>query len=316
LDVEGDKMAIKISLVNFKGGVAKTITSVNFAAVLAERGYKTLLVDLDPQSNASLWLLGGEWEGTRFMVRLGEPRKTVFQLFLDRIGGTHHFRFSDAVIKAVARRYTYGTSLTPNLDLLPNTYEAVDLEHKLVSSGALGQLNLDILKLQLEDVQNGYDFIIFDCAPNLYLTTINALLFSNYYVIPVNVDYFSRSGLTILCRQMKTIWKRCGRLSDDDLELLGVLITRVKSGAYLEIGRRVPLERGVKELIEEGTVSPNAVVFETYFNDTVEVPRSIERGIPTIYHKVNYDPIKKYIRRLNKFTDEAIEIIRERFPDV
>jgi len=95
--------------------VAKTITSVNFSAVLSERGYKTLLVDLDPQSNTSLWLLGGERDGSRFMARLEEPHKTVYQLFLDKLNGTHNFRFTDSVIKAVARRYGLGTSLTPNL---------------------------------------------------------------------------------------------------------------------------------------------------------------------------------------------------------
>lgn len=304
-------MAIKISLINFKGGVAKTITSVNFAAVLAERGYKTLLVDLDPQSNASLWLLGGEREGTRFIARLDQPAKTVYQLFRDGLDGTHRFRFTKSVVKAVARD-KHGHSLTPNLDLLPNTYEAIDLEERL----ALGQLNIDILKLQLENIQESYDFVIFDCAPNLYLTTVNALLFSNYYVIPVNPDYFSRSGLAILGRQVKRIWDKYGRLSDDNLELLGVLITRIKEGALLEIGRRVGLERGLKVLIEEGAVSPNAVVFKTYFNDSVEVPRSIEAGYPTIYHRRSYAPIKEYIKRLNEFSEEALEKIEERFPDI
>jgi chromosome partitioning protein len=304
-------MAIKISFINFKGGVAKTITSVNFAAVLAQRKYKTLLVDLDPQSNASLWLLGGEREGTRFMARLDEPHKTVYQLFRDRLDGTHNFRFVNSVVKAVARD-KYGHSVTPNLDLLPNTYDAIDLEERL----ALGQLNIDILKLQLENIQESYDFIIFDCAPNLYLTTVNALLFSNYYIIPVNPDYFSRSGLTILGRQVKKIWDKYGRLSEDNLELLGVLITRIKEGAYLDVGRRVDLERGLRELIEEGTVSSNAVVFETYFNDSVEVPRSIEVGYPTIYHRRSYPPIKEYVSRLNEFTDEALGIIRKRFPNI
>jgi chromosome partitioning protein len=308
-------MAVKIAFINFKGGVAKTITAVNFAAVLAERGYKTLIVDLDPQSNASLWLLGGEREGTRFIARLGEPHKTVYQLFLDFLDGTHHFRFADAVIKAVVKD-DRGFSITPNLDLLPNTYEAIELESRLAGGRLGGLLGVDILKRQLENVQESYDFIIFDCAPNLYLTTINALIFSNYYVIPVNPDYFSRSGLIILCRQIKKIWDRCSKLSDDDLELLGVLITRIKEGAMLDIGRKVDLERGLKELIAEGTVSSNAVLFKTYFNDTVYVPRSIEAGVPTIYYQRSYPPIAEYIGRLNSFTDEALQIMKNRFTNI
>jgi chromosome partitioning protein len=302
-------MAIKISFVNFKGGVAKTITAVNFAAVLANRRYKTLLVDMDPQSNASLWLLGGEREGTRFMERLNEPRKTVYQLFLDQIEETNHFSFSDAVIKDVVTEER-------GLDLLPNTYQAIDLEGKLVTGGGLGSINHVILKRQLKDVEQDYDFVVFDCAPNLYLTTINALLFSNYYIIPVNPDYFSRSGLIILGRQIRRIWDKCGVLSDDDLELLEVLITRIKEGATLDVSRRVDLERGLEELKREGIVSPNAVLFQTFFNDTVSVPRSIEKGIPTIHDDMSYGPLAKYVERLNEFTDEALKQIRVRFPKI
>lgn len=308
-------MAVKISFINFKGGVAKTMTSVNFAAVLAQRGYKTLLIDLDPQSNSSLWLLGGERTGTRFMARLQKPHKTVYQMFLDRLNGTHHFRFQDSVIKGAAKD-GWGNILTPNLDLLPNTYEAIALERKLAGGGAFGEMSMNILKLQLEDAQESYDFMIFDCAPNLYLTTINALLFSNFYIIPVNPDYFSRSGLTILGREVKRIWDSSRMLSEDDLELLGVLITRIKAGAVLDVGRRVDLERGLRRLIREETVSPDAVVFKSYLNDTVQVPRSIEKGIPTIYHKRSYPPIKKYIQKLNSFADEAFQIMRNRFPNI
>jgi len=113
--------AAKISFINFKGGVAKTTTAVNFAAMLAERGYSTLLVDLDPQSNSTQWLLG-EKRGTHRIQN--EVTKTVYQLFLDRIQKTHKFRFADSVVKAVVQNPS-GLSLTPNLDLLPNTYRAI-----------------------------------------------------------------------------------------------------------------------------------------------------------------------------------------------
>lgn len=101
--------AAKISFINFKGGVAKTTTAVNFVATLAQRGYSTLLVDLDPQSNSTQWLLG-EKRGTQRIQN--EPTKTVYQLFLDRVQKTHKFRFSDSVVKAVAQSSS-GLSLTP-----------------------------------------------------------------------------------------------------------------------------------------------------------------------------------------------------------
>ena len=301
-------MAIKISFINFKGGVAKTTLAVNFAATLARRGYRTLLVDLDPQSNASLWLLGAD----RFLARLKEPNKAVYQLFLDRIPhvsqGHLKFRFNDAVVKAVAKDKR-GYSVTPHLDLLPNTFEAIDLEHHLTASNAP---NYDILRKGLEDVQYNYDYIIFDCAPNLYLVTINALLFSDYYIIPVYPDYFARAGLTILTRQIKKILDRySGYMDNTSPELLGVVITRIKEGAKLDIGRKTNLEAGLVDLKKEDIISPRAVVFETYFNDTVEVPRSIEKFIPSIYHKPSYPPMREYIDRMERFTDEVLSKIRE-----
>jgi len=299
-------MAIKISFINFKGGVAKTTLSVNFAATLAKREYKTLLVDLDPQSNASLWLLGAD----RFLARLREPTKTVYQLFLDRIPhisqGHLKFSFSDAVVKAVAKDRR-GYSVTPHLDLLPQTFEAIDLEHHLTASNAP---NYDILKKGLEDIEHSYEYIIFDCAPNLYLVTINALLFSDYYIIPVYPDYFARAGLTILTRQIKKILDRYSGYIGNTPELLGVVITRIKEGATLDVGRKTDLESGLHDLKREGIISPNAVVFETYFNDTVEVPRSIERFIPSIYHKTSYSPMKEYIDRMERFTDDVLSRIR------
>jgi len=298
-------MVTKISFINFKGGVAKTTLAVNFAATLAKQEHKTLLVDLDPQSNASLWLLGER----RFPARLDEPSKTVYQLFLDRIPhvsqGHLKFRYADAVVRAVAQDRR-GHSVTPHLDILPNTFEAIELEHHLSASQALKH---DILKKQLENVQSQYNFIIFDCAPNLYLTTMNALLFSNYYIIPVYPDFFAAAGLTILCKQIKKILDRYKDYVDDIPKLLGVVITRIKEGATLDLGRKTDLESRLRELREQDTVSPNAAVFDTYFNDTVEVARSIETFVPSIYHRISYPPMRMYIERMEAFTNEVLSKI-------
>jgi len=84
----------------------------------------------------------------------------------------------------------------------------------------------------------------------------------------------------------------------------------------LDIGRKIDFERGLRQLIEEGTVSASAVVFETYFNDTVYVHRSVQTGIPSIYYERSYPPMATYIKRVNEFTDEALEIIKKKFPKI
>lgn len=303
--------AAKISFINFKGGVAKTTTSVNFAATIAERGYSTLIVDLDPQCNTTQWLLG-EKRGRQRIYN--EPTKTVYQLFLDRIQKTHKFRFADSVVKAVAQN-PMGLSLTPNLDLLPNTYRAMALEQELSAKGIATD---EILKFQLEDIQYNYKFIVFDCPPNIYKIPLNALIFSNYFIIPVYPDYFADAGLHILCQCIDDIWIDIGHHSDSDLELLGIIITRIKERATLEPGKRVLLERRLKRLkgdpnIKNKKIFAEAEVFEPYFNDSVEVSRSIDRFIPTIYHYRSYPPLKKYVRRMNTFTDAVVKKVAKRF---
>jgi chromosome partitioning protein len=302
----------KISFINFKGGVAKTTTAVNFAATLAKRGYSTLIVDLDPQCNTTQWLLG-EKRGRQRIY--DEPTLTVYQLFLDRIQKTHKFRFADSVVKAVAQN-SRGLSLTPNLDLLPNTYRAIALEQELSAKGIATD---EILKLQLEDIQYNYKFIVFDCPPNIYKIPLNALIFSNYFIIPVYPDYFADAGLFILCQQIDDNWTDIGHHSDDDLELLGIIITRIKERATLEPGKRVLLERRLKELKRDPNIKikkifAEAEVFEPYFNDSVEISRSIDEFIPTIYHYRSYSPIKEYIGRMNMFTDAVVKKVGKRFP--
>lgn len=296
-------MVEKISLINFKGGVAKTTTSVNFAAELAKRNNDVLLVDLDPQSNASMWLLGKE----RFLSRVKEVEKTAYQLFLDELPPySRSFKFKEAIVKAVVRD-SKGHNLLPHLDLIPNTYKAIDLENKLLGVDA----SFSILKDRMDDIQDQYDFIIFDCAPNLYRTTVNALLFSNYYIVPVYPDYFARAGLKILTMEIKNKWDRLGKWSEDNLRLLGVVITRIKENAELDKGRRVGLEQELNDLIKNDIVSSKAEVFETYFNDTVEVPRSVEEFIPTILYKQSNPQVKKYTERIEEFTDDVLENIKK-----
>lgn len=296
--------ARKICFINFKGGVGKTTLAVNFAATLAKRGHKILLVDLDPQSNASLWLLGE----TRFDARLQEPQKTVYQLFLDRIphvsGGHSHFRFNDAVIKAVARKEDH--CITPHLDLLPNTYEAIQLEPHLDACQAPKH---DILKRQLENIESEYEYIIFDCAPNLYLTNINALLFTNYYIIPVYPDYFAKAGLLTLTRQIKKRLDQYQGYVRDMPNLLGVVIARIKTGATFDMVRKTDLEGVLNDLKSEDIISPDARVFETHFNDTVDVARSVDEFVPSIYYQPSHDTMRRYIGNMNNFTDEVLDKI-------
>ncbi len=291
-------MVKKISLINFKGGVAKTTIAVNLAAELADRENNVLLVDLDPQSNSSMWLLGEQ----RFEQRVKELENTVYQLFLDYTDRYHEFQFEKAVVKGVVQDKK-GVQISPRLDLLPNTYYSIKLESKLMAQNP----NFDILKRQLENIQDKYDFIILDCAPNLYNTTKNALFFSNYYVVPVYPDYFAQIGLRILCVEINEIMNQLESFrTEDKLRLSGAILARIKVNSF-DVRKRVGLERMLIELKREGIVDSRALVFQTYFNDSVEVGRSIESFVPTKYSKRSSEPIKEYSRKMESFTNELLE---------
>ena len=309
-------MAIKISFINFKGGVAKTTTSVNFSACLANTKIKgkkprVLLVDLDPQSNASLWLLGK----TRFPLRNeNQQEKTVYRMFLDMFPKEpKNFRFKDAVVESVVKD-RHGHDVVPTLDLLPNTYEAIDLEERLMTHQGV----LDYLARQLEDKEDSYDYMIFDCAPNLYYTTINALLFSNYYIVPVYPDYFSRAGVRILCKAIHERCKEYSKFATEKVELLGIILTRIKENATLDKGRAVDIENELKSLISQKYVSPDAVLFKDdygnaiNFNDSTDVGRSEESELPTIFYTPRTESVKKYTERLELFTMKVLEEIEKR----
>lgn len=309
-------MVIKISFINFKGGVAKTVTSVNFSACLANTKIKgknprVLLVDLDPQSNASLWLLGKK----RFPKRNEEQQdKTVYRMFMDMFPKEpKNFRFKEAVVGSVVKD-RYENDVVPTLDLLPNTYEAIDLEERMMTHQGV----LDYLARQLEDKEDSYDYIVFDCAPNLYYTTLNALLYSNYYIIPVYPDYFSRAGVRILCKAVHGRYKEYKKFATEKAELLGIILTRIKENATLDKGRAVDIENELNSLISQKYVSPDAVLFKDdygnaiSFNDSTDIGRSEESELPTIYYTPRTESIKKYTERMELFTRKVLEEIKER----
>ncbi|MBC7796761.1 MAG: ParA family protein [Pyrinomonadaceae bacterium] len=181
--------ARRISFVNFKGGVGKTSLTVNLAACLAaEYQQKVLLVDCDAQSNSSIWLMGAN----RWNAINESPEKTIYSVFIDQnIAQPMHLN----IIKSVIRDGD-DMALLPTLDLLPATYALMDLEHEYQDVG--GYPYFLKFNLQLSQFFSSYDYILFDCPPNVYRATKCALFSSEEIYIPCNPDILSFVGLTLL----------------------------------------------------------------------------------------------------------------------
>lgn len=224
-------MAEIISVINFKGGVGKTTIAVNLSACLAHAfGKKTLLVDLDPQANASVWLLGRKaWDE----LSANRPRKSALGLFIgekpDNSMALRPFAGAEDDKGGLAR-----------LHVIPAVYDMTRLEDKIVrfvvSRGAMKtytpHMEHRFLLTKLEDYveREKFDFVILDCPPNLYHVTKNAIAMSDYYLVPCIPDGLSTVGLWQLVEQIEQFSRSLARAKVKELpvKLLAVVINRLE----------------------------------------------------------------------------------------
>ena len=181
-----------LSMVNQKGGVGKTTSTINLGACLAEQGRKVLLVDLDPQGALSAGL----------GVSHDEEQVTVYDLLFDNTASIH------AAIKH---------SNVSGLDLVPANIDLSAAEIQLVNE--VGREHT--LARALRPVRNEYDIIIIDCGPSLGLLTVNALACSHGVIIPMECEYFSLRGLALLTDTVEKVRDRI----NFDLDIVGILVT-------------------------------------------------------------------------------------------
>ncbi len=164
-----------ISVANQKGGVGKTTTAINLSACLALSGRKTLLVDMDPQSNATSGL----------GIELSEEQNSVYELLMG---------------EAVRGGVTYPTEIKA-LKIIPATVDLSGAELELATVNAREK----VLKSALNGVETEYEFVVIDCPPALGLLTLNALAASHSVLIPMQCEYYSLQGLSHLLKTLQLV---------------------------------------------------------------------------------------------------------------
>jgi|TARA_B110000263_G_C15290842_1_gene503239 chromosome partitioning protein len=180
-----------ISLTNQKGGVGKTTTSVNLSVSLAVSEVKTLLIDLDPQSNAT----------TGIEELLVDSQKNIY----------------DALIRGASTKDVITKTQLSHLDIVTSTSDLVGAEVELVSIMAREHQ----LEKVLKPILKKYDYILIDCPPSLGLLTLNALTCSDTVIIPIQCEYYALEGLGQLLNTIRLVQKNL----NPTLEIEGVLLT-------------------------------------------------------------------------------------------
>ena len=239
----GEIMGKIISLVNQKGGVGKTTSSINLAASLGELKQKVLLIDLDPQGNTT----------TGIGINKAEIKKSIYDLLLDEA------TMSDVVIKTKFQ----------NLYVIPATINLAGADIELMEKDRAeeGFSKAGQLKKHLDMVRDKFDYVIIDCPPSLGLLTTNALTASDSVIIPVQCEFFALEGIMQLLNSIMLAQKKL----NPSLNIEGVLLTMLDSRTNLGL-----------EVVEDVKSYFKERVYDTIIPRLVRLSEAPSHGKPII----------------------------------
>jgi len=253
-----------ISIINQKGGVGKTTTVINLAAGLSMKGKKILVIDLDPQGNATTGL---------GLSNTDSSDKTIYSV----LNGTK--KISEVICK---------TSFE-NLDLISSNVDLSGLEVETATDGRRAFILKDQIIAYLNDSIDNYDFVLIDCPPSLSLLTIMALVASNSLIVPLQAEFFALEGLTQL---MKTIERIKSNLNPG-LIIKGILLTMYDKRNKLSS----EVEKEAREYFKEK-------VYQTIVPRNVRLSEAPSHGIPVLIYDKSCPGSRSYFSFTEEFLNQ------------
>ena len=288
-----------IATINLKGGVAKTTTTVGLAEFLAsEFKKKVLVIDLDPQTNATIMLIGDEkWK------ELNNKDKTIASIFKSSLQNINTQSTSKKTLRNPLNNISLQECIQKNvsnipsiktLDLIPSSLDLIDIQEDIITIPR-GKFHantpIDILKKQVLPIIDDYDYILIDCPPNLGTITLNGLNIADTYIIPAIPDILSTYGIPQVIRRIDEFSNVINR----PIKPLGIVATRYREQS--------PTHRRILDDLKQEKDAP---LFETIFieNDKMASAAEYALEINTLRQKWGYGG------QYDRFYNLAKEIIK------
>ena len=230
-------MAKIISTINLKGGVGKSTTTVAMAEILAgEFKQRVLVIDLDPQTNATVMMIGE----TRWKKQ-NDKGHTLAQLFKDALEPEPNkrvFNLDESIITGASNVKDVKT-----VDLLPSSIDLIDVQDRLASMSTgqfYSNVPTDILRKATLPILDTYDYVLIDCPPNLGIITLNGLRISSGFIIPTIPDVLSTYGIPQIIRRVANFSSNIV----EEIEVMGIVITKYRAQSSLHKNTVEALRRG------------------------------------------------------------------------
>lgn len=293
-------MARKIAFINYKGGVGKTSLIVNTAACLAKLGKRVLLCDLDTQSNASIWLLRLERWNSINATGTG----SVYSIFDPGVA-----QLSDLVVDDVVQDKG-GEPLLQGLDLIPTSFNLVDLENEYI--GDPRKPAYVVFHEQLAKIEGDYDFILFDCPPNILRASQCGVFSANEIYVPSNPDALSLIGFTLLVEKLQKFHQLSASFRDSSMgrpaQVEGIIFNAIKTGVDIEVPK-MRMQLRLNQFKTAKRAGKSARIFDSIVRDAMVVRRAVTLGLPVpLIGADSEDPAQSNV--VSDYRQLASEIIR------